>query len=93
MKRMLFLMHILFVVAAGGLALYLRRHLVNTDSKPNQKHQSLKEYLENSTENWFLTCKKKYTVQAMMVSEERTFHNDLEVVDVVATDDGETVVL
>ncbi len=28
-----------------------------------------------------------------MVSKEMTFHNDLEVVDLVATDDGETVVL
>ena len=41
----------------------------------------------------FLTGKNEYTVKAMMVSKEMTFHNDLEVVDLVATDDGETVVL
>ncbi len=92
-KKMLFLFLILLVMAAGGLTLYLKCHLANTDTEPNQKYQSLEEYLENSTENWFLTGKKKYTVQAMMVSEERAFHNDLEVVDLVATDDGETVVL
>ena len=93
MKRILFLLLILVVLAAGCLTLCPRSHPSNTDSEPNQRHQSLEEYLESSNENWFLTGKKKYTVQAMMVSEERTFHNDLEVVDLVATDDGETVVL
>ena len=58
-----------------------------------KKSLSLEEYLETGREKWFLTGKKKYTVQAMMVSEETTFHNDLEVVDLVAADDGETVVL
>ena len=65
----------------------------NAESTRGQKSQSLEEYLESSREKWFLTGKKKYTVQAMMVSKEMTFHNDLEVVDLVATDDGETVVL
>lgn len=76
--------------------LYSQNHVSNTDSAPDQKDQkslSLEEYLKNSTENWFLTGKKKYTIQAMMVSKEMTFHNDLEVVDLVASDDGETVVL
>lgn len=76
--------------------LYSKNHVSNTDSAPDQKDQkslSLEEYLKNSTENWFLTGKKKYTIQAMMVSKEMTFHNDLEVVDLVASDDGETVVL
>ena len=59
----------------------------------DQKTLSLSEYLEETDESWFLTGKKEYTVQAMMVSEETTFHNDLEVVDLVAEDDGETVVL
>ena len=54
---------------------------------------SLSEYLSETSENWFLTGKKEYTVQAMMVSKEMTFHNELEVVDLVARDDGETVVL
>ena len=73
--------------------LYSKNHVSNTDSAPSQKSESLEEYLKNSTENWFLTGKKKYTIQAMMVSKEMTFHNDLEVVDLVASDDGETVVL
>ena len=76
--------------------LYSKNHVSNTDSAPDQKDQkslSLEEYLKNRTENWFLTGKKKYTIQAMMVSKEMTFHNDLEVVDLVASDDGETVVL
>ena len=59
----------------------------------SQNSLSLEEYLKCSCEKWFLTGKKKYTVQAMMVSKETTFHNSLEVVDLVATDDGETVVL
>ena len=59
----------------------------------DQKQMSLGEYLSETGENWFLTGKKEYTVQAMMVSKETTFHNDLEVVDLVASDDGETVVL
>ena len=59
----------------------------------DQKSMTISEYLEETNENWFLTGKKEYTVQAMMVSKEMTFHNDLEVVDLVATDDGETVVL
>ena len=58
-----------------------------------QKSLSLNEYLSETREKWFLTGKNKYTVQAMMVSKEMTFHNDLEVVDLVAADDGETVVL
>lgn len=65
----------------------------NAESARGQKSQSLEEFLESSREKWFLTGKKKYTVQAMMVSKEMTFHNDLEVVDLVAADDGETVVL
>ena len=59
----------------------------------NQKSLSLTEYLSETNENWFLTGKKEYTIQAMMVSQEKKFHNDLEVVDYVAADDGETVVL
>ena len=96
MKKYVFLFLILFVIAAGALMLYSQNHVSNTDSAPDQKDQkslSLEEYLKNSTENWFLTGKKKYTIQAMMVSKEMTFHNDLEVVDLVASDDGETVVL
>ena len=80
-------------MAAGGLTLYFRSLAGNADSGLIQKSQSPEEYLESSTEEWFLTGKKQYTVQAMMVSKETTFHNDLEVVDLTVTDDGETVVL
>lgn len=64
-----------------------------SNGEQNQKQLSLSEYLSETNENWFLTGKNKYTVQAMMVSKEMTFHNELEVVDLTATDDGETVVL
>ena len=89
MGKSIFLFLVL-VGMAGGLMIYSRS---NADSTRGQKSQSLEEYLESSREKWFLTGKKKYTVQAMMVSKEMTFHNDLEVVDLVAADDGETVVL
>ena len=94
-KAMLTLI-ILLTITAGGLTLYFRSQAGNTgnpDSSPAQKSQSLEEYLESSSEEWFLTGKKKYTIQAMMVSKETNFHNDLEVVDLTAIDDGETVVL
>lgn len=65
----------------------------DADRKQDQKSLSLNKYLEETSENWFLTGKKEYTIQAMMVSKEMTFHNDLEVVDLVASDDGKTVVL
>lgn len=89
MGKSIFLFLVL-VGMAGGLMIYSRS---NAESTRGQKSQSLEEYLESSREKWFLTGKKKYTVQAMMVSKEMTFHNDLEVVDLVAADDGETVVL
>ncbi len=60
---------------------------------PGQKIMTLEEYLEKSDEEWFLTGKNEYTVQAMMVSKDTSFHNDLEVVDYLVTDDGVTVVL
>ena len=63
------------------------------NSDTQQTDLLLAEYLDSCNEEWFLTGKKEYTVQAMMVSKEMTFHNDLEVVDLVAADDGETVVL
>ncbi len=54
---------------------------------------TLEQYFEEGKEEWFLTGKTKYTVQAMMVSKETQFHNELEVVDYTVNDDGETVVL
>ena len=51
------------------------------------------EYLEAHKDEFFLTGKTEYTVQARMVSEETHIHNDLEDVDYTVTDDGESVVL
>lgn len=79
------------IVAAVIVMITLSSH--DADRKQDQKSLSLNKYLEETSENWFLTGKKEYTIQAMMVSKEMTFHNDLEVVDLVASDDGETVVL
>ena len=58
-----------------------------------QISMTLEEYLALDCEAWFLTGKKQHTVQAMMVSEEISFHNELEVTDYTAADDGFTVVL
>ena len=60
---------------------------------PDQEVMTFDEYLENGGEEWFLTGKKEYTVQAMMVSKETKFHNELEVVDYTVVDDGVTVIL
>lgn len=57
------------------------------------KNMTLEDYLKKSGEKWFLTGKKKYSVQAMMVSKETSFHNELEVTDYTVTDDGVTVIL
>ena len=46
------------------------------------------EYLEQGGESWFLTGKRQYAVQAMMVSKETSFHNELEVADYTVTNDG-----
>ena len=54
---------------------------------------TLEEYLSLSTEKWFPTGKKRYSVQAKMVSAESSFRNELEGADYTVTDDGETVVL
>ena len=88
-NRTLLVIMIIAVVAMSAIA------LSGCDSKEEQEQKSLSlsEYLEETNESWFLTGKKEYTVQAMMVSKKTTFHNDLEVVDLVATDDGKTVVL
>ena len=55
-----------------------------------QIYMSLEEYLEQGGEKWFLTGKRAYTVQAMMVSKETSFHNELEVTDYTVNDDGVT---
>lgn len=58
-----------------------------------QNDMSLGEYLERGREKWFLTGKRAYTVQAMMVSKEVSFHNELEVADYSVDDNGITVIL
>lgn len=60
---------------------------------PDQTPVTLEEYLSEGGEAWFLTGKKTYAVQAMMVSKETSFHNELEVADYMVTDDGGTVIL
>lgn len=51
------------------------------------------DYIKEHAEDFFLTGKTEYVIQGMMVSKDTAFHNDLENVDYVATDDGESVVL
>ena len=87
--RTLLLISLLVVAIIAAITLSGKK----AKEEQDQKSMSLDEYLSETNENWFLTGKNKYTVQAMMVSKEMTFHNDLEVVDLVAGDDGETVVL
>ena len=60
---------------------------------PGQIVLMLNEYLAQDREAWFLTGKKEYAVKARMVSEETSFHNELEVADYTVTDDGITVIL
>ncbi|MBR2684273.1 MAG: hypothetical protein IKE22_13530 [Atopobiaceae bacterium] len=74
-------------------SLFLPACFNSTKDKPSQTELTLDEYLKTSNEEWFLTGKKEYTVQAMMVSQELSFHNDLEDVDYTVDDDGVTVVL
>ena len=65
----------------------------SVSEQPSQKVMTLAEYLDEGEEEWFLTGKKEYSVQAMMVSEELSFRNELEEADYTVTDDGETVVI
>lgn len=60
---------------------------------PEQISMTFEDYMDQDTEQWFLTGKKEYSVQAMMVSQETSFHNELEVTDYTVTDDGITVIL
>ena len=61
---------------------------------PESEEMTLEEFLSTKDEDdWFLTEKKAYSIQAMMVSGEFSFHNDLDAADYTVTDDGNTVVL
>lgn len=63
------------------------------EEAPAQISMSFEDYTDQSEEAWFLTGKNEYSVQAMMVSEETSFHNELEVTDYTVTDDGISVIL
>ena len=64
-----------------------------TECAPGQIAVTLGDYLERGGETWFLTGKKRYSVQAMMVSRKTSFHNEMEVTDYTVEDDGITVIL
>ena len=68
-------------------------NIVSEENFNDQTEMALEDYLEHGDEMWFLTGKNKYTVQAMMVSKETSFHNELEAADYTVTDDGITVIL
>ena len=87
-NRTLFLLSRIMIAAAAVITV-----CGCASGSEQMKQLSLSEYLSETNENWFLTGKNEYTIQAMMVSGEMTFHNDLEVADYVVTDDGKTVVL
>ena len=65
----------------------------DTVEKTEQIFMTFEDYLDQGGETWFLTGKKEYSVEAMMVSKETAFHNDLEVTDYTVADDGITVIL
>ena len=69
------------------------KKLQETDHDIVQTVMSLDTYLDKRDEQWFLTGKKEYALQAKMVSEETSFRNDLEAVDYTVSDDGVTVIL
>lgn len=66
-----------------------------SDVKDEQAQISMifEDYMDQGAEKWFLTEKNEYSVQAMMVSKETSFHNELEVTDYTVTDDGVSVIL
>ena len=86
---------ILYLVIALEIleTVFAAADLDETEDDKGQMVMTLQEYLDKTDEQWFLTGKKEYTIQAMMVSGEFSFHNDLEGTDYTVTDDGDTVVL
>lgn len=91
MKRLLLLIILLLFLPVSA-----ENEMTETDTAEyaeGQEAMTLEEYLESGGEEWFLTGKREYPVQAMMVSKETSFQNELEVTDYTVTDDGVTVVL
>lgn len=83
---------ILIILLTTSILLACAETLDNEDA-PEQISMTFEDYLDQDTEEWFLTGKNEYSVQAMMVSKETSFHNDLEETDYTVTDDGVTVIL
>ena len=54
---------------------------------------SLKDYLEENQDQFFLTGKTEYVISGRMVSQETQIHNELEDVDYTVADDDESVIL
>ena len=54
---------------------------------------SLKDYLEENQDQFFLTGKTEYVISGRMVSQETRIHNELEDVDYTVADDDESVIL
>lgn len=85
------LLIVFFMLMSIGLPSYAETS--GTEDAPEQITMTFEDYMEQSGEAWFLTGKKEYSVQAMMVSKETAFHNELEVTDYTVRDDGVTVIL
>jgi len=85
-----------FLIPMLVLSAFAEQKTAGTDSERSTAQQQtmpLDEYLDKSGEEWFLTGKKDYAVQAMMVSKETSFHNEPEAADYTVSDDGMTIVL
>ena len=93
MKRVIRKLISVITVSLEAVLFGCVRDISGSAEEVKQKTMSLQEYLEETDEEWFLTGKKKYAVQAMMVSKETSFHNDLEEADYTVTDDGITVII
>ena len=65
----------------------------NRKTEAGKKNMTFEEYLKTGREQWFLTGKKEYGIQGMMVSKETSFRNEYEDVGYTVNDDGISVVL
>ena len=83
---------ILFILLTMSI-LFACAETLDIEDGPEQISMTFEDYVDQDTEEWFLTGKNEYSVQAMMVSKETSFHNDLEETDYTVTDDGVTVIL
>ncbi len=86
------LKYVVIFLLLSAFLLFCIFKTVKTD-RNGQISISLQDYLKKSENDWFLTGKKEYQIQAMMVSKKTSFHNEYEVADYTVEDDGETVIL